>query len=171
MGGAASGAGNVGAAGVTAGDGAAGGEAPGAAGPGGVATAGVRILRDWGVRAAASVAPPGLTGKPPALTDAPRGRSPEVAATSPAAAATAQARPVVPLVQAARGVPYDARAVLGAAAAPPAVARAGGGTAAPDFTTFPVPSRFDAVVGVPLEPLPPVPVPRLHRSDDSIAAD
>jgi hypothetical protein len=76
---------------------------------------------------------------------------------------------VVPLVQASRGVPYDARAVLGGAASPPAVASVS--PAAPDYTIFPVPSRHHAVVGVPLEPLPPVPVPRLHRGDDSIAAD
>jgi len=73
------------------------------------------------------------------------------------------------MMQASRGVPYDARAVLGAGASPPALARVG--AAAPDYTTFPVPSRFHAVVAVPLESLPPVPVPRLHRSDDSIAAD
>jgi hypothetical protein len=74
-------------------------------------------------------------------------------------------------MQASRGVPYDARAVLGAGAAPPAIASAGVASAAPDYTIYPVPSRFEAVVGVPLESYPPLPVPRLHRGDGSIASD
>lgn len=128
-----------------------------------MASAGFRILRDWSGRATASLAPPGLTGARPALTEAPRARSAEVTVPSPAAAATAQARPVLPMVQASRGVPYDARAVLGAGASPPALASAGAATL--DYATFPVPSRFDAVVGVPLEPYPPLPAPRLHRGE------
>ncbi len=72
------------------------------------------------------------------------------------------------MMQASRGIPYDARAVLGAGPSPLSVARVG--AAVPDDITFPVPSRFDAVVGVPLESLPPVPVPRLHRSDDPVAS-
>ncbi|HEY0885580.1 MAG TPA: hypothetical protein VGE20_09885, partial [Ramlibacter sp.] len=145
------------------------------------ASAGFRILRDWGVRAAASVAPPGSTGKRPALTEAPRPRRAEVTVTSPAAAATPQARPVLPLVQPSRGIPYDARAVLGGAASPRAMAGIGAAVsppavasvspAPPDYATYPVPSRYEAVVGVPLEPYPPLPVPRLHRSDGSIASD
>lgn len=69
---------------------------------------------------------------------------------------------MLPLVHATTGVPYDARAVMGAGApSTPALARVD--AAALDSILFPVPSRHEAVVGVPLETYPPLPVPRLHR--------
>lgn len=115
------------------------------------------------MRATASVAPAGVTGRRPALASAPQRPGAEVTAPATAAVSAGQARSVPSQVQAIRGVPYDARAVLGGPAAPPAVASAA--SSAPDFVTFPVPSRYEAVVGVPLETYPPVPVPRLHRGE------